>query len=131
MQSIAYKIERKDIWQQAQQTGTYFGSALDLKDGFIHLSTLDQLNGTLRLYFTGIDNLLIIMVDLAKCGEAIKWETSRGGAQFPHIYAPLEMNQIIECFDADYDGATPIIPQVMLEYLKNGQTKSGAEKNEV
>ena len=131
MQSIAYKIERKDVWQQAQQVGTYFGSALDAKDGFIHLSTLDQLNETLRLYFTGIDNLLIIMVNLSVYGDNLKWETSRGGAQFPHLYAPLEMKNVIECFDADYDGATPITPKNMLEYLKNGQANIGAYKSEI
>lgn len=130
MQSVTYKIEQKDIWQQAQKVGTYFGSALDVKDGFIHLSTLDQLGETLKLYFNGIHGLVIAAANLSDLDE-LKWEVSRGGAKFPHLYAPLAMENIIGVFDADYDGEIPVIPQKLLKFIETGFYQKGVDENEI
>lgn len=67
---------------------TYEGSAVDLSDGYIHLSTIEQLNGTAARHYAGQSGLLLLTVDLAQV-EGVVWEPSRGGALFPHIYGPL------------------------------------------
>jgi uncharacterized protein (DUF952 family) len=89
--TTAFKIETEANWDRALARGTYPGSALDVKDGFIHLSSADQVAETLALYFAGQTGLVLIEVDLAALGEAVVWEASRGGAMFPHIYGPLPL----------------------------------------
>jgi uncharacterized protein (DUF952 family) len=131
MQSITYKIEKKDTWLQARQVGTYFGSTLDMKDGFIHLSTLEQLGDTLRLHFNGAKGLVIAAVKLLDEDENLRWEASRGGAKFPHLYAPLKMENVIECFDAEYDGEIPIIPQSLIKFFEKGYNQEGVDENEI
>jgi uncharacterized protein (DUF952 family) len=69
----------------------FHGAPVDLDDGYIHLSAADQLQGTLDKHFAGQSDLVIAEVDLAALGETVKWEVSRGGALFPHIYGPLPM----------------------------------------
>jgi uncharacterized protein (DUF952 family) len=90
--AIAYKIETGEVWAQAVRDGVYLGSALDLADGFIHLSGADTVAETLRLYFAGRDDLVLVAVDLARLGSTVVWEASRGGVQFPHIYGPLPVD---------------------------------------
>ena len=71
------------------------GAPVDLADGYIHLSAADQLQGTLDKHFAGQSGLVIAEVDLAMLGETVKWELSRDGALFPHIYGPLPMSAVI------------------------------------
>lgn len=93
--ATAYKILTTDQWAQFHADGIFQGAPVDLADGYIHLSTTDQLQGTLDKHFAGQKNLVIAEVDLAALGPTVKWEVSRGGALFPHIYGPLPMSAVI------------------------------------
>lgn len=93
--SIIFKIEDKDIWQAAKEAGTYQGSQHDNRDGFIHFSTKEQLATTLTKHYAGKTNLVLIAVNQDSLGPALKWEPSRGGALFPHLYAPLSTNHVL------------------------------------
>jgi uncharacterized protein (DUF952 family) len=73
----------------------FMGAPVDLADGYIHLSAADQLADTLDKHFAGQKNLVIAKVDLAVLGTTLKWEVSRGGALFPHIYGPLRMSAVL------------------------------------
>lgn len=93
--ATAYKILTTDQWAQFQADGVFLGAPVDLADGYIHLSAADQLQGTLDKHFPGQSGLVIAEVDLAALGKTVKWEVSRGGALFPHIYGPLPMSAVI------------------------------------
>lgn len=86
---IAFKILSRADWRAAVAAGRYDGSAVDLADGYIHLSTADQLEATAAKHYAGQADLMLIEVDLTALGDALIWEPSRGGALFPHIYGPL------------------------------------------
>ena len=84
-----YKVLPRLEWEAACDAGEFTGSAVDLADGFIHFSTAGQLDETLRRHFAGQADLLVVGVESADLGEALKWEPSRGGALFPHLHGPL------------------------------------------
>lgn len=84
-----YKIAGCHAWAEASAEGVYRGSPDDQRDGFIHFSTRDQLAETARKHFSGQIDLLLIAIDPAPLGPALKWEPSRAGALFPHLYADL------------------------------------------
>ena len=92
---IAYKIFTAAQWGQFQADGVFAGAPVDLADGYIHLSTMDQLQGTLDKHFAGQTGLVIAEIDLGLLGDTIRWEVSRGGALFPHIYGPLPLSAIL------------------------------------
>ncbi|KUO52087.1 MAG: hypothetical protein APF82_03440 [Sphingomonadales bacterium BRH_c42] len=73
----------------------FHGAPVDLADGFIHLSTDEQLRGTLDKHFTGQENLYLARIDLAALGSDVRWEPARGGALFPHIYGPMPLTAVI------------------------------------
>ncbi len=91
---FAYKILTREQFVQFKADGVFKGAPVDLQDGYIHLSTREQAAGTAAKHFAGQDDLVMVMVDLAPFGEAIRWEPSRGGALFPHLYADLPMNAV-------------------------------------
>jgi uncharacterized protein (DUF952 family) len=93
--ATAFKILTADQWAQFQADGVFHGAPVDLADGYIHLSATEQLQGTLDKHFAGQNGLVIAEVDLAALGDSIKWEVSRGGALFPHIYGSLPMGVVI------------------------------------
>lgn len=93
----AFKILTADQWTQFQVSGHFEGAPVDLADGYIHMSTAAQLQETLDKHFAGQKNLAIVEVDLVALGDSIKWEVSRGGALFPHIYGTLPMMAVIGC----------------------------------
>jgi uncharacterized protein (DUF952 family) len=92
--TTAFKILTGGQWSQFQADGIFHGAPVDLADGYIHLSTADQLEGTLEKHFAGQTDLVIAEVDLTVLESMIKWEVSRGGALFPHIYGALPMAAI-------------------------------------
>lgn len=91
----AFKILTAAQWAQFQADGVFQGAPVDLADGYIHLSTQDQVQGTLDKHFAGQEDLVIAEVDLTMLEDVLKWEPSRGGALFPHIYGDLPMHAII------------------------------------
>jgi uncharacterized protein (DUF952 family) len=93
--ATAFKVLTADQWTQFQADHVFRGAPVDLADGYIHLSTSDQLQGTLDKHFAGQSGLVIAEVDLAQVEDSIRWEMSRGGALFPHIYGPLAMSAVI------------------------------------
>lgn len=93
---FAYKIVDAAEWREAVAEGAYAGSAVDLADGYIHLSTAGQLDETARKHYAGRENLMLLTVDLAALEDTIVWEPSRGGALFPHIYGPLPVSAVAE-----------------------------------
>ena len=87
-----YKICDVDLWDSAEKLGKFTGAEIDLKDGFIHFSTADQLAETLRLHFAGRDGLCLITVDARLLD--IQWETARSDGLFPHLYADLPLSAV-------------------------------------
>ena len=88
-----YKILRQDEWAAALAAGVFRGSADDLRDGFIHFSGGPQLLGTAEKYFAAERNLVLVAVDDEAMGEAMRWEVSRGGQKFPHLYGELPLDR--------------------------------------
>lgn len=88
MTAVAYKLVDRAEWDSAIAAGAYAGSAVDRADGYIHMSTAAQVAETARRHFAGQDGLWLVEVALAPLGEAVKWEASRGGDLFPHLFAP-------------------------------------------
>ena len=94
-QSTIYKICRPAEWAGAERGGVFRGSPDDRRDGFIHSSTAAQLPETVEKHFTGASDLVLVAVDAAKLGAALKWESSRGGALFPHLYGDLSLTAVL------------------------------------
>jgi uncharacterized protein (DUF952 family) len=91
---LIYKIAPRALWRSAEAEGVFVGAPVDLADGFIHFSTATQMRETAAKHFAGQADLLLIAIDAARLGPALKWEVSRGGALFPHLYAPLMMDAV-------------------------------------
>lgn len=94
MDNFIYKICPAPLWRAAEEAGQFDGAPVDRADGFIHFSTAAQLMETAEKHFAGQDGLLLIAVDPAKLGAALKYEPSRGGELFPHLYAPLALTAV-------------------------------------
>lgn len=99
MNNPIYHMCRAEEWKMAQKSGQYPGSSQDQADGFIHFSTGDQLIESAAKHRAGQSGLLLLTVDPAKLGEALKWEESRGGALFPHLYGLLSTDAVIRTDD--------------------------------
>jgi len=108
--TLIYKILSRAEWEAAQAAGQLEGSAVDLADGFIHLSGADQAQATAGKYFVGQADLVLLGVEAEALGEALKWEASRGGALFPHLYRPLLTSEVVtrKALALDADG----VPQL-------------------
>jgi len=92
---LIYKICPASLWRAAEATGRFDGAPIDLSDGYIHFSTAEQVHETAAKHFAGQEGLLLVGVEAEKLGEALKWEPSRGGALFPHLYRPLEIGETL------------------------------------
>ena len=93
--TTVYKIVAADLWHAAEDSGVFTGAGIDLNDGFIHLSTGAQARRTAQLYFAGQDNLVLVAADEASLGDALKYEPSRDGDLFPHLYGPLPLTAVL------------------------------------
>ncbi len=95
---VIYKLVDAEDWRTATVDGAYPGSVVDVRDGYIHMSTADQLDETARRHFCGLPDLLKVTIETAALAalpdEALRWEPSRGGALFPHLYAPLPLSAV-------------------------------------
>ncbi len=90
------KLLRAGEWAQFQADGVFAGSADDLRDGYIHISTPAQAPGTLAKWFAGEAGVVALTFDADALGDALKWEESRGGQLFPHLYRPLRLDEVLE-----------------------------------
>jgi uncharacterized protein (DUF952 family) len=91
---VIYKICPASLWREAERSGVFRGSEPDLRDGFIHFSTAAQAVETAAKHFSGQHDLILLYVDTAKLGDKLKWEPSRGGALFPHLYGVLALSAV-------------------------------------
>lgn len=86
-----FKIVPARLWRAAEQIGVFYGAEVDRRDGFVHFSTADQVRETAAKHFAGQANLLLVTVEVDRLGDALRWEPSRGGALFPHLYGDLDL----------------------------------------
>ena len=94
-----YHICRVDEWRAAQASGSYPGSSQDKADGFIHFSSRDQVKESAAKHRAGQSGLVLLAVDPDRLGPALKWEPSRGGQLFPHLYGPLPVAAVVTAHD--------------------------------
>jgi uncharacterized protein (DUF952 family) len=92
---LIYKIFRRPEWDAFFAAGQTAGAPVDLSDGFIHFSAAPQLAETCEKYFGGISDLVLVACDADRLGAALKWEQSRGGALFPHLYRNLVLADVV------------------------------------
>ncbi len=95
MNKYIFKVCDADEWAAAQCSGAYEGAPVDLQDGFIHCSTAEQLAETAAKHFARKDNIILAAIDCSELGEALRWEPSRGGVLFPHLYEALDMRHVV------------------------------------
>jgi uncharacterized protein (DUF952 family) len=102
-----YKICPRTLWRAAEAVGRFDGAPIDVADGFIHFSTRTQVRETARRYFSAESGLLLIAVDADALGDKLKWEPSRGGALFPHLYGSLPLSAVrsVEPLPLNSDGS--------------------------
>lgn len=110
--TLVYKILPKTLWDEAKAAGQFTGAPIDHADGYIHLSGADQAQETAALYFKGQEDLLLVGFDADALGPELKWEASRGGALFPHLFRSLSPDEAIseKPLSLDADG----VPQLGL-----------------
>jgi uncharacterized protein (DUF952 family) len=94
-----YKICPRPLWAEAERTGVFHGAPVDLADGFIHFSTAEQVAETAAKHFAGQTDLLLVTVEAGALGDALRWEPSRGGALFPHLYGALPTAAVVAVED--------------------------------
>ncbi len=105
--ALVYNLCRRPDWDAALALGEYRGSVDDIRDGFIHFSTAAQVVESAAKHRRGVADLLLLTVEAAVLGPALKWEPSRGGQLFPHLYAPLKTAQVwrVEALPLAPDGS--------------------------
>ena len=113
MTGLIYKICPRTEWETAQAAGQFSGSGIDLADGYIHFSTVAQAAETARLHFSGQAGLVLVAVDTSMLGDALKWEASRGGNLFPHLYGALSLDAVTAVHPLPLgDDGTPQLPDL-------------------
>jgi uncharacterized protein (DUF952 family) len=110
MPELVFKVATRDLVEEAQESGTFVGMPVDAKDGYIHLSTAEQLEKTLSLHFAGQSDLVLLAIRTEDVADALQWEPSRGGALFPHLYGALPMDAVAwqETIAVDENGHTDL-----------------------
>ncbi len=111
---LVYKIFRRGEWQALRECGETLGAPVDLADGFIHLSTAAQVVETAARHFSGESDLVLVAVDSSTLGPALRWEPSRGGQLFPHLYAPLRLDHVAWDKSLPLGAAGHIFPEGVL-----------------
>jgi len=90
-----YKVLAEAAYAAAQSEGRFLGNGDDLRDGYIHLSAATQVEGTLHKHYAGQEDLLLVAIDPGRLGPGLKWEPSRDGELFPHLYGPLPLDAVL------------------------------------
>jgi uncharacterized protein (DUF952 family) len=104
--TIAFKIFRAEEWQAFGEAGAFSGSADDRRDGFIHMSTAEQAEETVAKHYANVAGLVVAAFDVEALGAAVRWEPSRGGALFPHVYGALTEAALVGSAELGPDGVT-------------------------
>ena len=107
---MIFKIVEANAYDEARKRGQFMGAEIDLKDGYIHFSTAEQVRETAERHFYGRTNLVILAVDDAALRANLKWEPSRRGQLFPHLYAPLSMDLVRWVKPLTWDGTAHSFP---------------------
>jgi uncharacterized protein (DUF952 family) len=107
---LIYKIFRAPEWAAFEAAGETAGAPVDLSDGYIHFSTAEQATETASKYFSGEPELVVAACDSDALGDDLKWEPSRGGALFPHLYRRLRMTDVVSHQRLVSDGAGNLLP---------------------
>jgi uncharacterized protein (DUF952 family) len=102
---LIFKICPENLWRAAEDAGAFAGSPVDRSDGFIHFSTAAQAAETAALHFSGQADLVLVAVEAEALGDALRYEPSRGGALFPHLYAALPLEAVQWVADVGLDAA--------------------------
>jgi uncharacterized protein (DUF952 family) len=110
-----YKIVPEALWRAAEALAVFDGAPVDVADGFMHFSSAAQVRETAAKHFAGERGLLLVTVEAERLGDALRWEPSRGGDLFPHLYAPLQLADVLRvealplCDDGtqDFSGLVP------------------------
>ena len=105
-----YKILRPAEWAALQSAGVTPGAPVDVADGFVHFSTAAQVAETAGKHFAGEDGLMLLAVEDAALGDALRWEPSRGGALFPHLYRELRLSDVVWARPMPLDGGSHRLP---------------------
>ena len=92
--TLIYKICSEALWREAERVGVFAGAAIDLEDGYIHFSTAAQAPETAARHFAGQGDLVLVAVAAEALGDGLRWEPSRGGDLFPHLYGPLRLDAV-------------------------------------
>jgi uncharacterized protein (DUF952 family) len=108
--SVAYKVLTAAEMALLQRERSFVGAPVDLADGYVHLSTSEQLTETVNRHFAGQADLYVVAVDVDRLGEDLRWEVSRGGALFPHLYAPLRLDTVLASGPLVRDAAGTVLP---------------------
>ena len=108
---VLYKIMSRQEWETARAQGIYEGSDADRRDGFIHLSAAHQVRATAQKHFSGKAGLLLVSVAEEVLGQNLKWEVSRGGDLFPHIYGALPLSAVSQVIPLPLMNGTHQFPE--------------------
>ena len=92
---MIYKILTEGEWKAFHDAGHFIGAPVDIKDGFIHFSTAEQVEETARKHFAGLATLVLVAIDPNALADGLKYEVSRGGALFPHYYGTLKSEHVV------------------------------------
>ncbi len=111
---LIYKIFRADEWAALQAEGETSGAPIDLSDGFVHFSTATQAAETAAKHFTGVTGLTLLACEGDSMGDDLKWEVSRGGAEFPHLYRVLRMSDVLWAKDLPFVDGIHQFPEDMV-----------------
>ena len=110
---LIYKIFRAEEWAALQNQGASDGAPIDVADGFVHFSTAEQAAETAAKHFAGVDGLVLLACDADAMGDDLKWEVSRGGALFPHLYRQIRMSDVAWSRPLPFDGTAHQFPKEM------------------
>jgi uncharacterized protein (DUF952 family) len=108
---MIYKIFKPNEWAKLQQNGTTEGAPIDIQDGYIHFSTAEQVRETARKHFAGAGDLILLAADDTRLGNALKWEVSRGGALFPHLYRNLNLDDVSQVYPLPEVNSAHVFPE--------------------
>ncbi len=111
---MIYKIFRKDEWLELERAGETAGAPIDLADGYIHFSSAETVAETAALHFADQDQLILAACDPAVFGADLKWEESRGGKSFPHLYRKLKRDEVTDHWPLPLSGGRHMFPDTIL-----------------